>query len=425
MILTDKQLRYLGELPSSVAHALPRAGNPDVPFFLDDPATGSYELLRSVWTGWKSAKAACRAQRFSRTEYFRLENSFVKHGVAAIYPRMGARDQNPKLERIALLVKTTRPLATETAILRLSEALWIDPTPTLRVVGHVLHCHGLGNNRDEHDREFWQGLQEILRALEQLKSQPGPPHSKADRAGTFYLPEDALQARWELFRELGSDADAKVGETVRRYGISRPTFYKYLQRFRRYGPWGLVEWIQAGRAKDKASEDLEIRIIEEKLEHPRLSLDELVSRMKLKCSRTSVYDVLRFWGLLAKDRPPVRLRGLWDEEHPERPTELWRTAKEAAEAGQIDIPRKVNAHFAHLLESLRTRPLAVCEPGPIVLAQFVDDLGVSEALCIHGPKRPEGGEITYLVLLNVFRWRSPPASGRIRGRRRSTRGSRT
>jgi hypothetical protein len=33
-----------------------------------------------------------------------------------------------------------------------------------------------------------------------------------------------------------------------------------------------------------------------------------------------------------------------------------------------------------LLDSLRTRPPALCDPGPIVLAQFVDDLGVGEAL---------------------------------------------
>ena len=403
MLLTETQLRHLGELPSIVAHALPLARNPNVPFFLDDPAIRSYELLRSVWVERKSAKAACRDQRFSRTEYYRLENSFLKHGTAVVYPRMGARDQSPKLERLVLLVKTTRPLATETAIFRLAESLRIDPLPSLRAIGHVLHCHGLGNTRDESDREYWEGLQEIFRALEHQLSQPEPSRSKADRAGTFYTPEDALQVRWELFRELALDPATKVGETIRRYGISRPTFYKYLRRFRRYGPWGLVDWLQAGRGRDKTSEDLELRIIEEKVEHPRLSLDELVSRLNLKCSRTSVYEVLRFWGLTEKDRMPVKIRGFWGDEDTEKPTALWRTAKEAAEAGQFQIPSKVNGHFAHLLDSLRTRPLAVCEPGPIVLAQFVDDLGVCEALGIHGPKRPEGGEITNLVLLNVFR----------------------
>jgi hypothetical protein len=69
MLLTETQLRHLSELPSIVAHALPHARNPDVPFFLDDPAIRSYELLRSVWVERKSAKAACRDQRCSRTEY--------------------------------------------------------------------------------------------------------------------------------------------------------------------------------------------------------------------------------------------------------------------------------------------------------------------------------------------------------------------
>jgi hypothetical protein len=403
MILTENQLRYFGQLPSSVAHALPSAPNPDVPFFLDDPAVRRYEILRSVWMDWKSAAGVCRARKFSRTKFYQLENTFLKHGAAAVYPQVGARDQHPKLERLALLVKTTRPLATETAILRLAEALRFDPVPSLRTIGHVLHCHGFGNTRDEEDRAYWRGLQEILQALEHQMSEPGPLRSKTDRAGTFYNPEDALQVRWELLRELALHRDAKVGETIRRYGISRPTFYKYLQRFRTYGAWGLVDWLQAGRGREKASEELEIRIIEEKVEHPRLSLDELISRLSLKCSRTCAYEVLRFWGLLEKDRPPVKIRGFWDEEEPQRPAELWRTAKEAAEAGKLQVPRKPNAHFEHILDRLRTRPLALCEPGPIILAQFVDDLGVLEALCVHGPKRPEGGEITNLVLLNVFR----------------------
>jgi hypothetical protein len=38
MIFTESQLRYLAELPSAVAHALPDAANPGVPFFVKDPA---------------------------------------------------------------------------------------------------------------------------------------------------------------------------------------------------------------------------------------------------------------------------------------------------------------------------------------------------------------------------------------------------
>ena len=403
MIFTERQVQYLAQLPSTVAHALPKARNPDVPFFLNDAVIDNYELLRAVWVEGKSIRAACRRNRQSRTEFYQLENEFVRHGVVAVYPDLGSRDQHPKLERLALLVKKTRTTATETAILRLAEALRIDPLPSLHTIGHVLHCHGMGNTRDESDRQYWEGLQEIVQAIGWLKSQAGPTRSRGERKKTFYLQEEALQVRFELFRELALKPEEKVRGAVRRYGISRPTFYKYLRRFRLYGPWGLVDWLQPGRGRDRASEELELRIIEEKIEHPRLSLDELIARLELRCSRTSVYEILRFWDLLSGDRTPVKIRGFWGEEEPERSVRLLRTAKEAALAGQFEIPSKVNAHFAGLLDSLRTRPLALCDPGPIVLAQFVDDLGVREALHVYGPKRKEGLEATNLILLNVCR----------------------
>ncbi len=139
------------------------------------------------------------------------------------------------------------------------------------------------------------------------------------------------------------------------------------------------------------------------MEHPRFSLDELMARMELRCSRSALYEVLRYWELLEKERRPVRLRGLWGEEVPEKPAPLLKTAKDAAEAGQFRVPKKLNAHFAHFLNRMQSRAFAVCDPGPIVLAQFIDDLGVCEALQVYAPKRGEGSEITNLVLLNVCR----------------------
>lgn len=403
MIFTRKQISYLAELPSVVAHALPMAPNPDVPFFIDDPVLHNYEMLRSVWMEGKSVTAACKAARCSRTEFYRLENAFIKHGIAAVYPELRAKKQNDKLERLALMVKKTRPNATETMILRFAEALGITPPPTLRMISHVLHCHGIGNNRDRNDRQYWSGIQQSCRAILRLASQTGPVRNKKDRKDTFYKPEEMLQLRFELFRELGLMLTRKSGDTIRRYGMSRPTFYKYLNRFRSYGAWGLVDWVQPGRGRGKISDELELRIIEEKVEHPRLSLDDLVARMNLRCSRSALHDVLRCWDLLEKERRPVRLRGLWGEQTPEQPAPLLKTAKEAAEAGRFRVPKKLNAHFARLLERMKSRAFAVCDPGPIVLAQFIDDLGICEALQVYAPKRGEGGEITNLVLLNVCR----------------------
>jgi hypothetical protein len=45
----------------------------------------------------------------------------------------------------------------------------------------------------------------------------------------------------------------------------------------------------------------------------------------------------------------------------------------------------------------------LCNPGPIILAQFVDDLGVCEALQMYGPKRGAGWETTNHILFNICR----------------------
>ena len=403
MIFTEKQFKYFSELPSTVAHALPAAPNPAVPFFLEDPVIRNYELLRSVWVEGRSIDAACRAARCSRTDYYRLEHAFFKQGIVAVYPEVGCKRQHPKLERLALLLKTERPKSTETMTLRFADALRLDPQPSLHTISRILHCHGIGNNRDDNDRRYWKAIQDSVRAVGWLKSQGGPSRMKPDRKGTFYMPEERLQVHCELFRELALTAGRQVTEIVRRYGLSRPTFYSFLHRFRRYGPWGLVDRLRPGRGRVKLSDELELRILQEKLEHPRLSVDALISKMKLRCARTMVYEVLRFWDILEKDRRPVQLRGLWRGEVYEEQPALLRTAKQAAEAGQFEIPQKVNGHFAHLLRRLQSRPLAICDPGPIVLSQFVDDLGICEALHLYGPKRGEGSKITNLVLLNVFR----------------------
>ena len=405
MILTKKQLQYFATLPATIAQALPSAPNPDVPFFLpDDPVVNNYELLRSVCFGGSSIQRARRLARCSRADYYRLERAFFAHGLPAVLPQMRSKRQKSKLKRLALIVKLSSPAATETFGIRRGQALRLEPPPSLRAIGHILHCHGLGNTRDEQDRVFWQGSQESLRAHEMIMTRAGPVRNRGDRKASFYQPDESLQVRFELFRELASDPKLKFNPTVRRYGVSRNTFYRYLRRLRLYGLWGLVDWLQPGSGRQKISEELELRIIEEKLEHPSLSLQAMLSRLQLRCSRTAIHEVLKFWNLTDKDREPVQIRGLWGKDEDTRKApKLLTTAKQAAEAGQFQISRKVNAHFAKLLDRLRTRDIALCDPGPVILAQFIDDLGVCEALSMYGPKRPNGREWTNLLLVNICR----------------------
>ena len=174
-------MNYLSELPSVVAHALPKAANANVPFFLNDPVVQNYELLRLVWFQGQSVTQACSATGRLRRGYYKLENAFLHHGVSAVYPEMGAARQSKKLERLALLVKSSRPKATEKMILRLSEALGLDPCPSLRTIGRVLHCHGIGNVRDKSERQYWHGIQQSVQTIERLKNPLGLARDKKNR----------------------------------------------------------------------------------------------------------------------------------------------------------------------------------------------------------------------------------------------------
>ena len=45
----------------------------------------------------------------------------------------------------------------------------------------------------------------------------------------------------------------------------------------------------------------------------------------------------------------------------------------------------------------------ICDPGALILAPFVNDLGIVQSFETHGPERLRGQELTNLALLNVFR----------------------
>ena len=52
---------------------------------------------------------------------------------------------------------------------------------------------------------------------------------------------------------------------------------------------------------------------------------------------------------------------------------------------------------------MRTHAYQLCDPGPLLLAQFVNDLGIVQAMESYGPARLRGVGMSNLALLNVFR----------------------
>ena len=52
---------------------------------------------------------------------------------------------------------------------------------------------------------------------------------------------------------------------------------------------------------------------------------------------------------------------------------------------------------------MRTHAYQLCDPGPLLLARFVNDLCIVQAMESYGPDRLRGKDLSNLALLNVFR----------------------
>ncbi len=70
----------------------------------------------------------------------------------------------------------------------------------------------------------------------------------------------------------------------------------------------------------------------------------------------------------------------------------------------IDIARlKVNPSFSRFIKRLAHRTVTISNPGAIIIAPFLDQLGVVEALRTYGPESFKSLEITNNIIVNVLR----------------------
>ena len=65
--------------------------------------------------------------------------------------------------------------------------------------------------------------------------------------------------------------------------------------------------------------------------------------------------------------------------------------------------QRINRHFELICGKMKTHNYHICDPGPFILAPFVNDLGIVQSFETYGPPKLRGKEITNLAMLNVFR----------------------
>jgi hypothetical protein len=256
--------------------------------------------------------------------------------------------------------------------------------------------------------DYFKDLQHILNSVVKQKAKKKNMHDEKQRAKTFInFTHDHLQQRVELMRtlfQLGKKRQVRPALTT--FGISPNRFYVLKNRYMIYGVWGLVDLVQKGRTGEKISSELELQIIEQRLMAPSLSTTKMIKNLQLKCSKANVQKVYKRWGL-SRFKTPVPIRGVLPSAVPAKSRHKESDIKQSVKSRIPDLIAKarlkVNPSFSRFINTLSRRKVMISNPGAIIAAPFLDQLGVVEALHTCGPSSFHPADITNNIIVNVLR----------------------
>ncbi len=406
MILSPSSIKYFKLLGSKVTREMASYHSATPYFIEDDPIISHYEILRRVWLGSVAIKRVCVDNKLSRSSYYEIEDRFVRDGLVGLFPSLsGTVNQAPNLEQLVLIVKNCRPSVSQIALLRFAQAVAVtQAVADSEVISRILNSHGYGYASLETDRDFFGRIQRSLTELEGLRERPVGGRRRDERKDTFFVDTDPIHNRLECLRELFFNRKARVYETCIRLNIPMTTYYRLIKEYRLYGPWAIVSANAYGK-KDSISDELQLKILLARLEHPSWSAQHIVDTGKLRCSRYVVNRIIKRWGLQDKGRSPVALDRFMELSKPktEEPFRPIATACELLSEEIILKTRRINRHFELICKKMKTHAYHICDPGPFILAPFVNDLGIVQSFETYGPPKLRGKEITNLAMLNVFR----------------------
>jgi hypothetical protein len=403
MILAPRTITYFNTIQAKVAQAMAQFDSATPYFVQDDPVIFNYELIRKAWFQGIPIKTVCQEHKISRSQYYEKEDHFVTHGVAGLFPDFKDLIEAPDLERLVIMVSRARPSLSQQTIFRFAEAVPATKADAnIETVAQILASYGrLVSNRPG-DVDFWWRIQRTLSELNRLKQKGVKGRNRKKRQQTFFQDADLCHKRLELFREIFLQPSNAVKSVCLRYGLSLTSYYRLVKDYRLFGPWALIPANTPG--KDTMSDETELSIVLHKLRHPRESAQGIVNILKLRCSRFTVNRVFSRWDLTDRMRAPVALDQFCSEADNEVTSFVPdMTAYHLHSEASLLESRRINRQFELLCRKMQTHAYHLCDPGPLLLAPFVNDLGIVQAMESYGPARLRGKELSNLALLNVFR----------------------
>ena len=374
------------------------------PYLLDnDPVIINYEVIREVWFDRAPIKTVCQRYDLSRSQYYEKENRFVEHGLPGLFPEVKAHSISEDLERLVIMVSKARPSLSHQSIMRIAQAIPVtQKAADLESVSKILASYGRSVSNRPADIEFWSRIQRTLNQLNRMKHGSMKGRDKKNRNKTFFRDNDSCHKRLEMLREIFFHQSDKINAVCLQYGIAPTTYYRMVKDYRLFGPWSVIPGNLPG--KETMSNETELSIILQKLRHPHWSAQEIVKILKLRCSRYAVNRVFSRWALTDKNRPPVALDQFCSMEViDDKPFMPVKTVYNLYSETSLLESRRINRQFEQLCTKMRTHAYQLCDPGPLLLAPFVNDLGIVQAMESYGPARLRGKDLSNLALLNVFR----------------------
>ena len=399
---------YFATIPFKVraAHA---ATQSLVPFlYEDEPFFEAYEVLTKRRTKRESRRAVADELDMGRNRVEYLESRFDQYGTIGLLADVPRVDVDSRLEQLVVLIKSARPHENASYALRLASALEL-PEGSLELVRQIQRCHGYGQRLDEGDRAYFQELQHILESIARHTRKPSGRDPGTGREHFFDFGHDPLQHRVELFREVSTCRKRRhLRPLLRQFGVHPNRFYTLRERYFTFGIWGLVDRLPLTKKGEKLSPELELQVVEERVMDPSLSTAKMIKKLKLRCSKSNVQKVYTRWNL-TRIKKPVPLRGVIGQTVPSAKQTQPAASKRPPSAKTLhpELVRtanlKVNASFARLLRNLSHRHVVVSNPGAILAAPFLDQLGVVEALHTYGPMSLRSSEVTNNIIVNTLR----------------------
>ena len=123
-----------------------------------------------------------------------------------------------------------------------------------------------------------QTKRSFLRQQGTLNPRPKAVEHESFRGSEFFDPEDLLQVKYEMLRQVDVDKQP-VSQAAKRFGFSRPSFYQAQAAFQEAGLTGLLPQKRGPRSGHKLTPELMQFVTQLRLAEPEISSAQIAERI--------------------------------------------------------------------------------------------------------------------------------------------------